>query len=791
VEAWADDERPGNLNAAALVAIALEDGTHGVERDLELALVYYQRAMRTQAGRFCMKGRASGLAAEMLANQYPHFEARVCDPSATSSDWLSLAKAYNFALGVEFNESRAIACARRALELAPGDSDAAVFLAECLISSINVGLIAEGVRLLGAAADRGDVDAMWTMALLLVEGKHIKRDNARAVCYLHEAAAAGSGDACRELAGWFLEGVGVAQQCSRSARQWARVAAGRGFSSALLLLGRFAADDNDHAAAVRHFASATALGSTAAAAELARCYRKGLGVVRDADAASRLYAHAVTSRSATAEVRHIVVNECALSPSEWASAMQRATESSRWAPISLTNCHRDIAVALAQRGGGVDAAVEFCRRSARIDILPLVAEHLGNINQFGRAYASLTADSERAVQVIAIARAEGDVSTRAAATLVLGRLKASLAGGSTPEAEGLIAEAAALGNGEAMWRRAIELWRRANGDVAQQRAAMAMNERTIALGGYVAKLAECRLALQLSAGVGGDNPDRARAASLLRDASDTLQSASFFFGCALLDGLGVELDETNGLAFVRTGLGLGFAELQAMSLESMSLESMRPPYAGFAKLAIESGVLEHQPDLLCALLSETGFGRVHNEGEALRRCVRAIEANGIAAPTVANVDLRLWAKFCLIASAATGDAESPLADLTRDSNAYAEGLLQLAHYAQEHQADAAWLCEDLLRKALSARGNPAQFAIAVAESQLAINERRRLVALSTLQPTASHLHVIEQLELLQPCQDELYSLEDDDLQHEADDDDDNDDSSEIKLAKSKSIAAVL
>lgn len=42
-KAWADDERPGNVNAAALVAIALEDGTHGVERDLELALVYYQR----------------------------------------------------------------------------------------------------------------------------------------------------------------------------------------------------------------------------------------------------------------------------------------------------------------------------------------------------------------------------------------------------------------------------------------------------------------------------------------------------------------------------------------------------------------------------------------------------------------------------------------------------------------------------------------------------------------------------------------------------------------------------
>jgi hypothetical protein len=475
--------------------------------------------------------------------------------------------------------------------------------------------------------------------------------------------------------------------------------------------------------------------------------------------------------------------------------------------ISLTNCYRDIAVALAQnagggggggggggRGGGgggggggdgVDAAVEFCRRSARLDVLPLVAEHLGNIDQVRDANPLTAADSERAMQVIAIARAEGDVSTRAAATLVLGRLKAALAGGSTPEAEGLIAEAAALGNAEAMVRRASELWRTANGDVAQQRAAMALNESTIAFGGYVAKMAKCLLALQLSAGVGGDTPDRERAATLLRDASDRLRSASFFFGCTLLDGSGVELDETNGLAFVRTGLGLGFAELQAMTLESM-----RPPYAGFAKLAIESGVLEHQPDLLCALLSETGFGRVHNEGEALRRCVRAIEANGIAAPTVANVDLRLWAKFCLIASAATGDAESPLADLTRDSNAYAEGLLQLAHYAQEHQADAAWLCEDLLRKALSARGNPAQFAIAVAESQLAINERRRLVALSTLQPTASHLHVIEQLELLQPCQDELYSLEDDDLQHEADDDDDNDDSSEIKLAKSKSIATV-
>jgi hypothetical protein len=133
------------------------------------------------------------------------------------------------------------------------------------------------------------------------------------------------------------------------------------------------------------------------------------------------------------------------------------------------------------------------------------------------------------MQIIAIARAEGDVSTRAAATLVLGRLKASLAGGSTPEAEGLIATAAALGNAEAMVRRAIELWRTASGDVAQQRAAMAMNERTIALGGYFGKIAICRLALQLSAGVGTTSATKARRA--ISSPAIILQSSTSAIPC--------------------------------------------------------------------------------------------------------------------------------------------------------------------------------------------------------------------------------------------------------------------
>ena len=68
------------------------------------------------------------------------------------------------------------------------------------------------------AAEQGDPEAQYTLALMYLEGQEVKKNEKTAVSWLQKAVDQGHEDALRKLAWCYLYGHGVKQNLSESLR---------------------------------------------------------------------------------------------------------------------------------------------------------------------------------------------------------------------------------------------------------------------------------------------------------------------------------------------------------------------------------------------------------------------------------------------------------------------------------------------------------------------------------------------------------------------------------------------
>jgi TPR repeat protein len=95
---------------------------------------------------------------------------------------------------------------------------------------------AEQAKMIQKAAEAGDPQAQFRLALMHDAGKGVKQDSAKAARWLQKAAEQGHVEAQYNLATMYDIGHGVAQDYTEAAK-WYRTAAGQGYTSAQKNLG--------------------------------------------------------------------------------------------------------------------------------------------------------------------------------------------------------------------------------------------------------------------------------------------------------------------------------------------------------------------------------------------------------------------------------------------------------------------------------------------------------------------------------------------------------------------------
>lgn len=663
----------------------------------------------------------------IFATSFAGAEARTRATHPTADDWLSLSYHYENGIAVQRDEGKAVEHARRALDVSP--LPATMFRVGLVLrEQSGAELAAEGRLMIEKAAEQGYKAAAIHLGTI---DANIVGEHENGFRCLAEAATRGSIDAAYSLAAKIRYGIltepGVpvssdVYERERVAFKWFEVAAKGGHRVAMVQLGRYYSDGivakKDDAEAARLFAAAAMCGDAIAALELARCYELG----------NRWYVRSATTRHADPEAVDGAIAAGPLCGAQWADALLSASEKAIWSQEDLHSSQASVAHALAAHKG-LEQSVEFCRHSGRVVMLTYVVR--SHMLGFGDTPPVRGAgEMKAALRALAIVQSEGNQRDRSSAKVVMAHLKLlqrdSVAAG---DAQCLFEEAAKLGNSEAVAMRAMHLWATSDGDVVKQRAALAMSEEATASGCIVTHsvhiMIRCTLAAQLCSGIGGDKPDYERAAELLRGACrysiGEEGPGKFLLGCLLLDDLLPERDETDDrrVSDDRLEADAELSERDARAkvhtgLQKCTFDSVwqmcgapKAPFCGFARRAIDQGALKHQPDLLCALLSEIGVGRVHNVVVAREWYARALQANGVVAPV--GVDVAVFAKLSLILTVArsAGEHDAPLADLANDG---CDSATKLAHVAQRaHEIDVAFVFESLLQIALSVRGDEAMF----------------------------------------------------------------------------------
>lgn len=199
---------------------------------------------------------------------------------------------------------------------------------------------------LRAAAAKNDAKSEHDLALLLMEGRIVPRDEKAATELFEKAALQGLANAQYNLGVIYDHGIGRPAD-QTMAYFWYSAAADQGHPAAQYNLGVAAAQGRgaprDYTVAALWFQRAADNGLPEAQYNLGQLYENGLGVTQDLDIAHRLYAAAADQgyppardRMAALESRVSAALETAMSPSPSAPAPARAASRTPTVAPSLT-----------------------------------------------------------------------------------------------------------------------------------------------------------------------------------------------------------------------------------------------------------------------------------------------------------------------------------------------------------------------------------------------------------------------------------------------------------------------
>ena len=152
--------------------------------------------------------------------------------------------------------------------------------------------LAEAMRLLSAAAERGHVKAMYHIGIMHDNGEGVPKDKTEAVRWYRNAAELGHPGAMCNLGYMYEFGEGVEQDFGAAA-QWYQKAAELGNATAMTNLGYMYDSgkgiDQDYAAAIKWYTRAAELGKPRAMVNLAYLYSNGNGVEANGAEAVKWY----------------------------------------------------------------------------------------------------------------------------------------------------------------------------------------------------------------------------------------------------------------------------------------------------------------------------------------------------------------------------------------------------------------------------------------------------------------------------------------------------------------------
>ncbi|WP_236239336.1 hypothetical protein [Streptomyces sp. CC228A] len=219
--------------------------------------------------------------------------------AARGGDWTAAADAYVRAAveGSREGADGAVAVAPRLRDLADGGrADAAALLAGILLEYCEDAALPTAAEYARRAADAGDPAGLRTYGYLLLEGRGVAPDRARAAGLLRAAADAGDAYAAFNLAQLIL-GDGAGDTAPDRDRAAARAEALRLLEGAALhgvvpagaVLGDRLSDEDRDDEALHWYLRAAEQGHTGAMYAAACRYRDGLGTAPDAVQAIRWY----------------------------------------------------------------------------------------------------------------------------------------------------------------------------------------------------------------------------------------------------------------------------------------------------------------------------------------------------------------------------------------------------------------------------------------------------------------------------------------------------------------------
>ncbi len=172
------------------------------------------------------------------------------------------------------------------------------------LNAYNLKNYAEAVKWFRKAAEQGDADAQFNLAVCYENGEGVRQDFAEAVKWYCKAAEQGNAAAQNNLGECYYYGRSVAQDYAEAVK-WYSMAAEQGNASAQFNLalcylnGKGVKQDN--AEAVKWFRKAAEQGDAGAQFNLALCYEDGEGVRQDNAEAVKWYLKAAEQGDARAQ----------------------------------------------------------------------------------------------------------------------------------------------------------------------------------------------------------------------------------------------------------------------------------------------------------------------------------------------------------------------------------------------------------------------------------------------------------------------------------------------------------
>jgi TPR repeat protein len=212
------------------------------------------------------------------------------------------------AAGVVLFGAASVFCGPTAAQTPPAASDISPAIAEALRNggaALNRKDYAEALRWLGPAADQGNANAQYGLAVMYANGYGVAVDYPRAIDWLRKAANQGNADAQYLIGFMYDGGVGVTRDDGQ-AIAWYRKSAEQGHADAQFQLGRHYFGGHgvpkDYQQAMFWFGKAAGQGNPGAENGLAILYLGGFGTPKNIAEAVKWYRKAAEDGIADAQV---------------------------------------------------------------------------------------------------------------------------------------------------------------------------------------------------------------------------------------------------------------------------------------------------------------------------------------------------------------------------------------------------------------------------------------------------------------------------------------------------------